>query len=739
MKRIIVFIWAVSLFSSANCESYHNGWVPVGGNLLQKDALTYDILESSVTCYKVRITVNGLYDQVESNGNIAYHHLFLEGNQRLTYAGTPALPVITQSVAIPSGATHVVSIEEESWEDLSMGLVYPAQEPRLESETAKEFKYDEDIYAKPFLPDLLHVGEEMKWRGISYVNIAVCPFKYYAFTQKLSVLKTFVIRVDFSHSQIPDNPDSPLIVDNSYRIFNNVDMGNSTERIEMLWNANTDEYDYLIIVGAGLTGILNSEAMRQFRWWKSLKGLKTKVVTTSVTGNTDTSIKYYIAQERQKGIKYVLFVGDADQVPLHLHSSFAYPTGSVASDYWYGCLGGYDNVIADVAIGRFSTNSVNEFNNMVNKTISYEKYYNATNQVLMVAHLEDAPNGYQLCCDGIINGNYTEPVTFKKAYGADSSHGGTNATNDSVIQAINNGVNIVNYRGHGGNDFWAKTIRIGENLFATMWNYNGQVFYSTEIDSMSQSSNAVFFSVACNNGNINSTCMLETFTRSSHGAAAFIGATIETNTDANDTYNTNLFAKLLNSNVYHIGELNNAAHIQSINYGFNYAPSKDCAYSYICGGDPSLEIWTSTPAGLGEVSIESQNDSIIINVGNPGTYSVSIADDDGEFVQTFNASGNRLSVPKLLDKFYLSIYRHNVSPYVAYYDSESESIQDKTFTIDSYYEHSPLVIGEYVDPQGEIGPVVVKSGTKLSIRIGAGGTAITDCFECEKGAVLIIK
>ena len=76
---------------------------------------------------------------------------------------------------------------------------------------------------------------------------------------------------------------------------------------------------------------------------------------------------------------------------------------------------------------------------------------------------------------------------------------------------------------------------------------------------------------------------------------------------------------------------------------------------------------------------------------------------------------------------------------MAYYDSETESIQDKTITIDSYYEHSPLVIGEDVDPQGEIGPVIVKKGTKLSIKPGVSGTTITDCFECEKGAVLIIK
>ena len=54
-------------------------------------------------------------------------------------------------------------------------------------------------------------------------------------------------------------------------------------------------------------------------------------------------------------------------------------------------------------------------------------------------------------------------------------------------------------------------------------------------------------------------------------------------------------------------------------------------------------------------------------------------------------------------------------------------------------QHSPLIIGEFVDPQGEIGPVVIKNGTKLCIKNGEGGTTITDCFECEKGSMMIIK
>lgn len=710
------------LCSVANSEIYPNKWISVDGNMEKEQALTYEIIESSVTCYKVKVTINGLNDQIESKEEELFHHIYFDSYQQLTNVGAPALPVITQSVAIPYNATPKAKIIEESWKDIEMGTVYPAQEPLNESENTKDFSFNKDIYQKPFMPDLLKIGEEMKWRGINYINLNVCPFKYYASINKLLVLKNFVLQVDFSYSLFPENPNAPLVVDNSYHIFNNVGVDNNLMKQGTTRDNTTEQYDYLIIVGAGLTGIINSDELKQFKWWKSLKGLKSKVVTTSVTGSTDSSIKNYIIQESAKGIKYVLFIGDVDQIPLHLHNSFASQTNGIIGDYWYGCLNGYNDAIADIAVGRFSTNCDNEFSNMVNKTISYEKYYNVTNQVLLVAHLVDA---FQDCCNLIENGNYTEQVSFKKAYGNITTYDGTNATNDTVIQAVNNGANIINYRGHGETDCWY------------LWNYLGQSFYSTEIDNMNQESNAVFFSIACSTGDINDTCMLETFTRSSHGASAFIGSTIETKAYANDAYNVNLFVKLLHDSIYHIGELNNAAHIQSINTGFDY--SKDCAYSYICGGDPSLEIWTSTPVGLGEVSVKSQNDSIIINVGNPGTYFVSIADEDGEFIQTFIRSGNRLSVPKLLDKFYLSIYRHNVSPYVAYYDSVSESIQDKTFTIDSYYEHSPLVIGEYVDPQGEIGPVIVKKGTKLSIKPGASGTTITNCFECEKGAVLIIK
>ena len=74
---------------------------------------------------------------------------------------------------------------------------------------------------------------------------------------------------------------------------------------------------------------------------------------------------------------------------------------------------------------------------------------------------------------------------------------------------------------------------------------------------------------------------------------------------------------------------------------------------------------------------------------------------------------------------------------MAYYDSETEYIQDKTFYHNAYYDVSGLKVGE-----GEVAPlayVFVKEGGKLMFFKGDEGVTIENCFKCEKGAELEIK
>ena len=70
---------------------------------------------------------------------------------------------------------------------------------------------------------------------------------------------------------------------------------------------------------------------------------------------------------------------------------------------------------------------------------------------------------------------------------------------------------------------------------------------------------------------------------------------------------------------------------------------------------------------------------------------------------------------------------YNYFPYIIYYDTESDYIQDVVFFYDAYYNNT------------DFGDVAVKSGKKLIIEKGTGGVVFKDGFKCEKGAKLEVK
>ena len=82
---------------------------------------------------------------------------------------------------------------------------------------------------------------------------------------------------------------------------------------------------------------------------------------------------------------------------------------------------------------------------------------------------------------------------------------------------------------------------------------------------------------------------------------------------------------------------------------------------------------------------------------------------------------------------------YNYFPYIIYYDTESDYIQDVVFFYDAYYNNTPLEIGNDVSYDIDFGDVAVKSGKKLIIEKGTGGVVFKDGFKCEKGAKLEVK
>ena len=291
-------------------------WISFDGSKEGK-SFTAEILKSDANIHKVKIKLHGISDRIIAENGTQYHLLSIRDGHgsELMIEGEPQLPTITQLIAIPEGATYSLSVTEQKWQEVEMGTIYPAQRDSKGNDPAPKFVINESVYGqKLYAPKILEWGMEQNWSHIRCFGLRVCPFKYYPLQDKLSVLTEFVFQIDFTG--VSDN--SPVRLDDlkqaiDWHVFDN-DISSFPVRSDIA-KSSSDDYDYLIIVG-NTPSIINSQALKDFTEWKAFKGYKTRVVSTTTTGTTPYSIKNYISQEITNGIKYVLFIGDQDKIPM---------------------------------------------------------------------------------------------------------------------------------------------------------------------------------------------------------------------------------------------------------------------------------------------------------------------------------------------------------------------------------------------------------------------------------------
>ncbi|UPS45123.1 C25 family cysteine peptidase [Prevotella sp. E15-22] len=722
IKVLITFC----LFAFAN-KSFSQEIIPIGNNY-EGATVEKDVLVDDDATYEVRVKINGLHDEIISNSKGDYHRLSFDDEGNLGKVGEPALPVVSFLIAIPSGKIPQVSIHEESWDKIQIGNIFPTQPSSFDGDGYGSFYINENVYKESFLPQKLKISEEMNWRGIRNVVVQICPFNYYPKDNCLNVLKDFVVRISFQKRFTNQrNVYSVQRESNRFGLFDNSVFVSKNSK---LYNSETDNYDYLIIVGSD--DIYHSQSLKEFRRWKALKGFKTKAILVDSIGNDESLIKNYISSEYSKGVRYALLVGDVNLIKtkrLQFLDDYFNPTDQkYYSDYWYGCVLGNDEE-QDVAIGRFPVSSLEQFTNIVRKTIQYESWKNLYYRALLMAHKQH--NGYYYdyipCCDSIKNRSYVEPLLFYKVYGTDP-----NSTNSTVNSIINQGTHIINYRGHASVNYWGNPD----------WNKKNESYSNMEIDSLSPNTNSVFFSIACNSGNIgdpDSVSMLEVFTCSPKGAAAFLGSSTASDTWVNSTYNKMIYRYLLDSAEYRFSDINMKAFISLIREQPNAANIKNNAYSYICGGDPSLELWTATPQKINAVEVDYIDGKMVINTADTCQYDVFISSVDGDLLGKLFTNDHSVIFPKPAEKFYLSLVKHNRIPYVVYCDFERNSLQAVNVDYNGFYGQTPFAMGERVNEDDEIGDVVIKNESKINIKLGDGGVLLDNGFKVEKGGKLIIK
>lgn len=504
--------------------------------------------------------------------------------------GAPDLPKITSSLIIPDEDIMDVEVMASSYTDYEGITVAPSKGNLTRDIDPASVAYE---YGRPYSENNFFPGKQAELRD-PYIlrdyrgqTVVVYPFAYNPVSKVLRVYTDITVKVySKGHNGINtlNRSSYPARVDNDFKTIYDHRFLNST---------NTDytplgDYGKMLVISYGSF----MTAMQPFVDWKNQMGIQTEMVDIATIGNTASAIKTFVTNYyNDNGLTFLLLVGDAAQIVTNTSGSIAGP-----SDNAYGYLVGNDHY-PDIFVGRFSAETVDHVNTMVQRTLEYEKTpYIAEDWFSKGIGIgsdqgpgDDGEYDYQHIRNirtDLLGFTYTAVAElYDGSQGGEDQSG--NPTPAMVSSFVNPGSGIINYTGHGSDQSWGTTGYSNSNVNQLtnnhMWPF--------------------IFSVACVNGNFpGGTCFAEAWLRAKNstgptGAIATFMSTINQSwnppMEGEDEMNDILVETYPNNIKRTFGGVAiNGCYKMNDSYG---SDGSDMTDTWTIFGDPSLNLYTAMP------------------------------------------------------------------------------------------------------------------------------------------------
>jgi hypothetical protein len=371
------------------------------------------------------------------------------------------------------------------------------------------------------------------------------------------------------------------------------------------------------------------EAIHPLAEYRRELGLMAMVVTTTQIydefnhGITSPhAIKNFLTYAYEKwqrpAPEYVLLVGDgtydyrryygqafSNFVPAYL--SYTQHAGEVPNDNWYGCVSG-DDLIADLHVGRLPARTAWEVTDMVDKILAYETSPLSgegwEKKVLMVAD-NDEPGfkGMSEACVSSLSSAYIVIKKYLKEYTDPSDlHG-------ELVDELNAGALVVNYVGHGAEDFWADEV----------------IFEATDVDGLHNGSQyPLVVAMTCLNGYFAEAfeewdSLAEVLVKSANkGAVGVFTSTGMTPPVEQALLDSGFFEGLFGNGKKRLGE---ATDFGKYNLLANSEVGDDVVRSFMLFGDPAMEVKVQPAStSIGLVSSEGSGGGCFVATAAYGSY-----------------------------------------------------------------------------------------------------------------------
>lgn len=519
---------------------------------------------------------------VDVNGTTMYR-LKMEGAYPMEVTGAPELLSTATSLIIPEGCQPTVEILESSSTEVANFELAPSKgviTRNIDPSTIAYVKGASYFMNRTQYNDTVALGEPYQLRDFHGMSLRFFPFAYNPVQKTLKAYSSITVKVRFNGNRAINFPTK--VVSTFNKIYSDHFLNYSQLRSTPL----EEEGAILILCPANFC-----DAMQPYVDWKIKNGFPTELVQLSTAGSNSTQIKNYISNyyNSHSNLAFVLLVGDSGQFPAPIVS------GNY-SDNYYAEIAGSDNY-PDVIIGKISAETVDHVNIQVQKFIRYEQNpieLNHFDKFCGVASSEGPGDNNEYDYQHIRNiDNKLLNYTYIDGYEVfDGSQGGLdaagNGTAAQVTAAVNEGVGIMNYTGHGSDTYWVSS-NFSNTHISNLTNYDKLPF---------------IFSVACVNGNYSGqTCFAEAWLRANKNGkpTGAVGALMST---INQPWNSPMCAQDHMINI--LTGSNNTQ--QRYTYGgiiFNgiikmldQYNDAEVARTWILFGDPTLLIRTATPTQL---------------------------------------------------------------------------------------------------------------------------------------------
>ncbi|NLO11214.1 MAG: gingipain R [Candidatus Cloacimonetes bacterium] len=396
-----------------------------------------------------------------------FDQLNIENYGHTTEIGEPQLPMQRQFIAVPVGAqvqldvTHLSQRNLDASQSLLQNRVIPAQAPVSKSADPSTitFELKEEAYSAAGFRsrELFSVVDMGYLRGVRMFALDFYPVTYDPVANTLVVTEEASVEVRFSGANLAATAD--LLARTA-----SVEYDALYNKVFFNWDADTrgnfmrHPTKYVILCPPA-----QAAQMQEFVDWKTQQGFQVILTTVGTGGtiaNTSTAIKNYMqglwnaATPSDPAPTYLLIVGDeSGSIAIATNTG---ATDSHVTDQTYVRLNGSD-YLPDMYWGRFSVSSNTELQNIINKTITFEKTAMTDLSYLGKTVLIAGVDGSWAPTHGNGAINYATSQYFNTAHGINSDNylypaSGQSAT--TIRTKANEGRGYINYTAHGSETSW---------------------------------------------------------------------------------------------------------------------------------------------------------------------------------------------------------------------------------------------------------------------------------------------